>query len=146
MIGSRGRVCLSAVLIAATAQSCSGEGKDGKELSQEELLAVLKTTGEFKQPDGTYVIKAKRVDGRNLVGVEVVFVSTTGTKVKVSSESALLKINDRKQLELVFDECEVEDQGRRLTMIRQQYTFPAPLMTPKLGTPAVPKENGKEKK
>ncbi|HKB35288.1 MAG TPA: hypothetical protein VKD72_02475 [Gemmataceae bacterium] len=116
-----------AVLVAAGAQSCAGEPEGEKKLSQEELLGILKSRGEFKQPDGAYSIRVKKVDGRNVVGVELSYESGAGQKAKLTSDLGVLKINEKNELVLYFDKCEVQNGKVQLSMIRQELTFPPPL-------------------
>src|SRR3954471_3180185 len=99
-------ICWLCLVVGVGSPSCAGEPGGEKTLSQEQFLAILKARGEFKQPDGAYTIKVKRVGGGKLVGVEVSFEASDGGTAKVSSDLGVLKFNDKNEVELYCEKCE----------------------------------------
>jgi hypothetical protein len=125
------RCCWLLVTCSAFPVVLSGAIRAGDEkvkvVSEEELLSVLKTKGEFKQHGGSYVIRAKRVDGRSLSEVEIQFVTDSGRRVKLTAKTALLKINEEKEVDVTFEKAEVESGGETATVYNRMYTFARPI-------------------
>jgi hypothetical protein len=118
------------VIATTVTTGCAGSGPPSErdQAAEAKLLSLLKDKGSFIQPDGSYELTVEKVDGLDLLNLEVKW-SKDGKVEKIlkSPKRARVKIDrDATSMRIQVEECTVESEGIITEMKRQEFDLPLP--------------------
>lgn|SRR5262249_14101842 len=117
------------MLATAVIGGCAGfEPPPDRDEAESKLRSLLKEKGTFIQPDGSYELTTKKVDGLDLLNLEVKW-SRDGKVYKVlkSTKRARVKIDrGATSMRIVVEECTIEGDNIQAVLENQEFELPLP--------------------
>ncbi len=116
------------VLITGLGTGCrSKESDDGQfETQFRNMLAEKKS---FTQADGTYEIAVEKIDGEDLINIEIREKDATGSLTVTKGTQARIRI-DEKHLNVQISEGSRETTLAKTEFVRQEFQLPRPQFAP----------------
>jgi hypothetical protein len=120
---SSGVVILTAVFAAPKPK----DSEPGPPMSDEQVRAVLADKGELTWADGQYRLKAKAVEGKNLVNIELAVTDKGKVVSTLTAPTVRIRVNrDKETMTLFVEEGHVEKAGVTIDLRDQTLDVPAP--------------------
>jgi hypothetical protein len=116
-------------LLCALTTGCAGSDVPS-DRDEAILLDVLKRGRPLAPPDGSYELTVKRVDGRDLLGLEVK-IRKDGKVCQVLKSTGIARLTidrDAASMKLFVEKCTLETDEYVADMISRQFDLPLPQM------------------
>jgi hypothetical protein len=118
-----GAVCLTAVFAAPGAK----DPAPGPPMSDEQVRPAVQETGELTWADGRYRLKAKKVEGKDLVDAELTIRDGEKVRTTITARTVRVRVDrDKATMAVYIDEAEFTTPDGPGFMRNQEYDFPAP--------------------
>jgi hypothetical protein len=118
-----GAVCLTAVFAAPGAK----DPAPGPPMSDEQVRSTVQEKGELTWADGRYRLKAKKVEGKDLVDAELTIRDGEKVRTTITARTVRVRVDrDKATMAVYIDEAEFTTPDGPGFMRNQEYDFPAP--------------------